>query len=442
MKMKNKVFGTIMAVTLAAGLVGCSSNRSTDTQSAGNPSTSPSSGSNKGNDVSPIVLTMGTWDINSDFLDKWTKKVNEFSKVMPNVKVEVESFKSDGDYLQAMKVRRSGNEIPDILELKPNFLNEFKNDLLPLDDLSVTAKNKKAKQYAVAGKVLALPMVSFPEVVYYHPSIFKELGLRVPQTWEQFIDTLTAIKRSGKYQPYAMGGKDSWPDYPFNEFMPLLVSGDENYYDSISGQDKPFGKGTPFYKAYTDIQKLYDAKVMGNDPLGTSIDQATGLFEAKKAAVIAAGLWYLPQYTSKVGNTEDLSAFPLPVRHSESESLRVMTFTDNFFGVNQYSKHLDEAKKFEEWLFSSDAYQLFVDQKQSRSVMEGVEANVPFMNEFYKNYKFEEFNYRPGGEQYYKYVNSIQLDWKKLGQDMMVGKPLDTIADELNEKWMKIRTAK
>lgn len=57
--------------------------------------------------------------------------------------MEVETFKSDGDYLQAMKVRLAANELPDIIELKPNFINDFKAELLPLDSLSVTAKIQK-----------------------------------------------------------------------------------------------------------------------------------------------------------------------------------------------------------------------------------------------------------------------------------------------------------
>ncbi|MFC5449982.1 ABC transporter substrate-binding protein [Paenibacillus aestuarii] len=434
--MKRTLVTSVLSLTLAFSVAGCGVNTSTKDS---NPAKAPAGDSSKTNTV---TLKLAMWDSDSEFLDSWTKKVKEFSNVMPNVKVEVETFKSDADYLQAMKVRLAANELPDIIELKPNFINDFKAELTALNDLSVTAKNAKAKQFAVDGKVLALPVISFPELVYYHPSVFKELNLSVPTTWEQFVSVLTEIKKSGKYQPYAMGGKDSWPNYPFNEFMPLLESGDENYYDKIAGMDKPFDKGTPFYKSYTDIQTLYGAKVMGADPLGMSNDQATGLFEAKKAAVIAAGLWYLPQYKSKVGNIDDLAAFPLPVRHSESEPLKVMTFTDNFFGINNKSKNVDAAKKFEEWMFGSDAYSFYVNKKQANSVMEGVKADVPFLNDFYKTNKFEEFNYRPGGENFNKYVNSIQLDWKKLGQDMMGGAALDQISSELNDKWTKARASK
>jgi raffinose/stachyose/melibiose transport system substrate-binding protein len=433
--MKKKLVTSVLSIALTIGLTGCGANTATKES----PTAAPAADSTKEN---AITLKLAMWDSDSEFLDSWTKKVKEFSTVMPNVKMEVETFKSDGDYLQAMKVRLAANELPDIIELKPNFINDFKAELLPLDGLSVTAKNTKAKQFAVDGKVLALPVISFPELVYYHPSVFKELGLSVPTTWEQFVSVLTEIKKGGKYQPYAMGGKDSWPNYPFNEFMPLLASGDENYYDKIAGMDKPFEKGTPFYKSYTDIQALYDAKVMGADPLGLSNDQATGLFEAKKAAVIAAGLWYLPQYKSKVGNIDDIAAFPLPTRHSESEPLKVMTFTDNFFGINNKSKNVEAAKKFQEWMFSSDAYTFYVNKKQANSVMEGIKADVPFLNDFYKTNKVEEFNYRPGGENFNKYVNSIQLDWKKLGQEMMGGTSLDKIANDLNDKWAKARASK
>lgn len=93
-------------------------------------------------------------------------------------------------------------------------------------------------------------------------------------------------------------------------------------------------------------------------------------------------------------------------------------------------------------MFSSDAYTFYVNKKQANSVMEGITADVPFLNDFYKTNKVEEFNYRPGGENFNKYVNSIQLDWKKLGQEMMGGTSLDKIANDLNDKWSKARASK
>ncbi|CAK4853291.1 unnamed protein product [Aphanomyces euteiches] len=181
---------------------------------------------------------------------------------------------------------------------------------------------------------------------------------------------------------------------------------------------------------------------MGPDPLGISWDQATGLFESNKAAVVAAGLWYLDNYLTKVGNTTDLAAFPMPLRDTEAEPLTLMTFTDHFYGINKTSKHADEAKKFMEWFYSPEIYQAYVDKAKLGSTMEGVTANVPFLNDFKANNTYTEFLYVPGNQAYTDLINASQLDWKKIGQDMMAGKKLNVISGELNDKWTKARGSK
>ncbi|KRE90267.1 hypothetical protein ASG89_08165 [Paenibacillus sp. Soil766] len=438
--MRKKWAGPLLAsvLTMSVVLSGCGTTESSGaTAPAGTdkPKQEAAAGSK-------VTIKMAMWDVNASFIDFLTAKVKEYSKVDPNVNVEVEAFKNDGDYLKAMKVRLSANEMPDFFELKPNFINDFKTELLPLDDLSTTAKNKYAKKYAVDGKVLAMPTVQFPEMVYYHPSIFKELGLAVPTTWPQFIDVLSKIKENKKYIPYAMGGKDAWPDYPFNEFMHHITSGDENYLSNLATAAHPFAEGTPFYKAYSKIEALYGAKVMGPDPLGVSWDQATGLFESKKAAVVAAGLWYLDTYMSKVGNADDLAAFPLPVRDSESEPLTVMTFSDHFYAINTNSKNTEAVKKFMDWFYSPAVHQQYVDKVKLGAVIDGVTANVPFLNDFYKNNKITPFLYVPGNQKYTDLINATQLDWKTVGQDMISGKKLSDISKQLDDKWIKARDAK
>lgn len=447
MKTNSKRLGRLgmMLVAIMLAVTACGGNSNNNNNTASSPSASSSESASASSSPSAadsdkkITLKLAMWDTNNEFITYLTEKVKEYSTVKPNVTVEVESFKSDGDYLQAMKVRTSANSLPDVFELKPNFLNDFKDELEPLDDQSFIAKNLYAKKFAIDGKVLAVPTVSFPELVYYHPSMFKELNLTVPTTWPQYLDVLKKIKDNSKYIPYAMGGKDGWPNYPFNEFMPLLVSGSETYLSDIAKEDAPFAEGTSFYKSFSQIDQFYSADVMGPDPLGISWDQATGLFETKKAAVVAAGLWYLAAYQAKVGNTDDLSAFPLPYREDESQPLKVMTFTDHFYGINKNSDNVAAAKEFMTWFYSPEVYQTYIDKAQIGSAFEGISANVPLLNEFYENNKVEAFTYLPGDAAYTARSNAIQLDWKKLGQEMMAGKKLSDIAKETNDKWAKVK---
>jgi raffinose/stachyose/melibiose transport system substrate-binding protein len=44
----------------------------------------------------------------------------------------------------------------------------------------------------------------------YNKAIFKELGLSVPATEQEFLAVLEKIKANGKYIPLVMGTKDQW----------------------------------------------------------------------------------------------------------------------------------------------------------------------------------------------------------------------------------------
>ncbi|WP_256757128.1 ABC transporter substrate-binding protein [Cohnella sp. WQ 127256] len=432
---------TILAsFTVLAACGSTNNDQGTVSPKASTPTASQSATTTASKDK--VTLKMAIWDVNNDFLTYLDEKVKEYTTVAPNVKVELETFKSDGDYLQAMKVRATGNELPDIMGLKPNWLHDFQEQLLPLDGEAYLAKNKYASKFAIDNKTYAVPMMAFPELVYYHPSIFKELNLQVPTTWPQFLDVLQKIKDNGKYTPYAMGGKDAWPDYPFNEFLPQIVSGSESYLSDIAQDDQPFTEGKPFFKAYKQIEQLYASKVMGRDPLGISWDQATDLFTSKQAAVVAAGLWFAPTYESKVGNIDDLAAFPMPYRETDSEPLKIMMFTDHFYGITNGSDHQEEAKAFLTWFFSPDVYQTYIDAQKLVSTFEGVESNVPFLKTFYASNQNEIFSYIPGDSEYTRITNAIQLDVKAIGQDMMTGKKVEDILADLNTKWAKAKASK
>ena len=107
----------------------------------------------------------------------------------------------------------------------------------------------------------------------YYESIFEEYNLEIPTTWDEFINAAVTIKNGGKYIPIGLGAKDAWADYPYNEFMPLVEAKNGALWNAMAAMDEPFSPGEPFYEAYKKIQKLYDAKVFGDDPLGISFDQ-------------------------------------------------------------------------------------------------------------------------------------------------------------------------
>ncbi|WP_152970741.1 ABC transporter substrate-binding protein [Bacillus sp. FJAT-28004] len=380
----------------------------------------------------PVKLKFAMWEAQGD-IDFWTEKVKEYKQLKPNVDVEV--LKVPDNKGQYLKVNLAANDLPDVFYMKPAALQVYKQDLEPLDDLQVTKDNKFITK--IDGKTLGLPLISFYEVVYYHPSIFKELGLEIPKTMPEFIALCEKIKADGKYIPLSLGMKDSWTSYPFMEFGPHVLSGDESFLTNLPNNEAPFKADSSFDKAAKFLQEISAKKLAGPDPLSISFDQQTQAFEAKKAAMTALGQWYYHGYMDKVKSEDDLGAFVMPWRSSESEPLTSMTLSDMHVGISKNSENLEEAKAFLQWIFSQPVYGAYINNSKQISTMSTVESDNSFFAKEAEKSPFELFVYNASDEMYNKVKAAAQYDPTIVAQEIFSGKSIDKIEANLNNKWKK-----
>lgn len=372
-------------------------------------------------------------------IDYFTNKNNlakAYKKYRSNVNIELELVKDSGDFENAMKIRKSAGELPEIIPLKPYMLADFADALAPLDGISAAKKNIFAKEFTIDGKIVALPLNSFNEFVFYRKDIFKEYNLGIPKTWDEFIATAEKIKAGKKYIPIIMGAKDVWPVYPFNEFMPCLEAGNGRLWNQMAAQDDPFDKDKPFYKAYAKIKRLYDAKVFGEDALGIGFDSAKGLFASGKGAMLCAGQWFIPQYS---GDLKNVGAFLLPVRNNANDTLNTIAMADSFLATPKHNQYLKETKAFLNWLFSSAYYNDYINSVQLTPTVRGVNSNIPMLREAFAKQKVKFILYDGGNADFSKISDHVRFDVKRLGQEMILGKDLDRMMNDLNKAWQEAR---
>lgn len=217
-----------MAASLFAGCGDTSNNGSTAATGETAGGTETASASDK-EDLSG-TLTFAIWDNNLNEFIEQNDMVGKFQEQYPNVDIEVEKIKDDSEYWDAMKMRASANQLPDVMFNKTFTLSRFKDYLVDLSGTEACANNELAEGYAVDGKVLGIPMTSGYEYVYYWKDMFEEAGVTVPTTWTEFEETAKTLQDYyGKDNPDFMaigcGLKDEWPDYPYMEFLPALESG-------------------------------------------------------------------------------------------------------------------------------------------------------------------------------------------------------------------------
>ncbi len=458
--MKKKMLAITLGAAMTAGLLaGCGEKAPAPGQDAQNTETSADQGAEEtpggesgeakeeeGGDLSGD-LVFAIWDNNlMDYIDE-NDMVGKFQELYPDANIEVEKIKDDSEYWNAMKMRASANQLPDVMFNKPFTLSRFKDYLLDLSDLEAAKNNELAAGYALDGKVLGVPMTAGYEYVFYWKDMFAEAGVEVPDTWQELQDAATKLQdfygqENPDFMAIALGAKDEWPDYPFMEFMPALENGNGQNWNDMAKTDEPFAEGTDIYKAYQKANGLFTSGVFGKDPLGLGNDQVTTLFAQKEAAMIALGDWGLQNIQNGADDIAELGTFYLPVRDSESDPFRVIVQGDSFMGVTTHSKNPELAKAFVEWFYSENWYPGYIEYVTSASSMTTFpkEKDPVLAESDTAQPDMELVMYDGGGDDFQAIQNETAFDYKKLGAEMFTeGFDLNGRLTELNGKWKAAR---
>lgn len=453
--MKRKIIAAILTCAMtAAALTGCGSTETTtpaaaDTAADTGEESAPAAetAAAASNEDLSGTLTFAIWDNNlNDFIEQ-NDMVGKFQETYPNVEIEVEKIKDDSEYWNAMKMRASANQLPDIMFNKPFTLARFKDYLLDLSGTQACANNELAAGYAIDGKVYGIPLTSGYEYVFYWKDMFEEAGVTVPTTWPEFEETAKKLqefygKDNPDYMAIGCGLKDEWPDYPYMEFMPALESGNGQNWNTMAGMDTPFAEGSDINKAYKKVYSLFTSGVLGKDPLGLGSDQVTSLFAAKNASILALGDWGLQNIISGTDDASQLGTFYLPTRNSESDPYNVIVQGDSFMGVTTHSKNQEAATAFVEWFYSDAWYPDYINYVSSASSMTNFPKDKdPVLAEADELCPDKVLiMYDGGGDDFTAIQNETTFDYKKLGAQMLTdGFDLDKALAELDGKWTAAR---
>lgn len=434
--MKKKVLAALLcAAMVATSLVGCGGSEGKE------------SGKKDGESELSGELVIALWDNRTMELFESLDLEGRFQELYPDVTLEFEKLKDDTEYWNAMKMRAAANQLPDVMFNKTFTLSRFKEYLVDISDLKAVEDNKVASGYAVDDKILGIPLTMSSEYVYYWKDMFKEAGVEVPDTWAGLEEVSKKLqdyygKDNGDYMAFAIGGKDEWTTYPFAEFMPSLISGNGQNWNTMAGQDEPFAEGTDVNTAFKKIDSLFSSGVFGKDPLGLSNDQAYNLFATKQSSIIAAGARALKSFKDTAESTDELGTFYLPVRDDESEPFRTVTQGDLFLSVTSHCENPELAKAFVEFCFSEDWYPDHIksipDDSASKTFTKEKDPILAQADELQP--EAEIVMYDGGGDDFQALVAETTFDYKKLGAQMLIPDfDLDEALNELNTKWKAVR---
>lgn len=202
--MKRKGIMTIIiaaCVTITSIFTGCSS-KTVDT------------GANKDGKVTIKFLHRWPMEPNKSFLDK---VVADYEKANPNIKIDMQSVSNDS-YKEKIKVILGTNDAPDVFftwsgEFMDRFVRENKiydlTEALNQDGWKDSLMEAQVKPFTENNKTYGIPYRVEGKVFFYNTEIFKNNGIEIPETWDEFLKHCETLKNKG-ITPIAYGNQAPW----------------------------------------------------------------------------------------------------------------------------------------------------------------------------------------------------------------------------------------
>ena len=322
----------------------------------------------------------------------WKAVADAYTAIHPEVEIVIDLKPSEGYGEWLQNVYTTENPTTDIVNINlagaiavgnsVNWLEYAYNDSPYSDGLWADQFNIDAQSIDKArGEMTALSLDSVQVIWLYNKTIFDEVGIEAPKTWDEFVTVCEKLDEAG-YQPIAMAGDyDSfWAgrmgwlaqvyadqttrsminvyraqegDYCYDpdvdsswEYDPTDPYNDDPWNVNQNGVrvwkavvDGEFTADTPGMRTvWTNFAKIFPKYAGGDNFFGTKQSQVTSLFYQQKAAILLDGAWRIGLFDKQMADlvsgkeTEDndgtalsaegitmfeLGTFPMPSMEGE-----------------------------------------------------------------------------------------------------------------------------
>jgi multiple sugar transport system substrate-binding protein len=335
MKLK-KVFSFLLIMCLSLGLISCSSNDTGKGEEGGEK----------------VKLRFALWDIAQK--EGFDAVAKAFTEKNPNVEVVVE-VTPYGNYFTTLDTAAQANNLPDLFTINaPNFLKyQEGGKLMDLSDLNINLDEFNpavSDIYTVDGSVYALARDFDAIGLWYNKALFKELGLEVPTTYDEMLETAKKLKENDPdIIPILVPHADNQAGY----WNLVIQAGGEIITDEgKTGWDSP--EALEALTFYNDLVK----EGLSTTPLKLEgLDLITSLAN-KKIGMYYNGTWAAAQ-VMELENKDDIDVAPLPLS-GKNNITSVVHGVGTAVAAN--TKYPEEAKLFIEFMATDEANKIIAEK--------------------------------------------------------------------------------
>jgi raffinose/stachyose/melibiose transport system substrate-binding protein len=326
---------------------------------------------NSANGQEKKEITVWSWFIASTM----EKSIKAFEEKQPDLKVKYTYYNYSPQYLTALKAAAASNSLPDIIGLQPgSFTQQYRENLVPLNPHAAKewGEDWTSKVFPVALKQLTmgnpagdsnyylLPQECQVLVIWYNKEIFKKLGLTVPQTYAQLVETAKKLTGNG-YIPLYQGAADGWQNE--NVFLMLANQLAPGLTEQAQAGQAPW-TSPALVSALEAWRGLFKDHVFQDGALGArAYPTGAQLFAQGRVGMMALGSWWMqeskfpPPLSQYIQNINGFDFFYFPSLKEGGQVSPPVGGIDIGYGLTKNGEKNPEAWKFLASLVKGEALQ-------------------------------------------------------------------------------------
>lgn len=351
-----------------------------------------------------------------------------FHEQYPNIIVNIEA---DGNYKDNIKIRMSGNELPDVFELDSAILDpsEWKNYFQPINDSKFYGKCYFKDVCYDGEDLMGLPQTVAYSCMVYNKALYAQAGItEVPTTWTELDAALEKLSKLDGIIPLTTQYKTNW----------AIARVATNFVASYKGADwtNSWAETTdPFSDAQLlttldNFKSAIDKGYCDPDLMSSDWDLQAADFAAGKIGTYIGGSYIYATMISLGMNPEDIGFYPYPVADMREDGKTAVYVTSGFcFGVSKDTKNYEASLALVDFL--AENYAKYTNQAPA---VEGAEAGLPVLTELMSDSPAVVDAVR-ATEKYTAVYNTAGFHPAAIVQEYVISDNPDEVIAKYNEIW-------
>lgn len=342
MKLKKILGAFLLVALLMTTLAGCSASPIDSSTNSSSSDGTTAAAAAAGTKITAMYV--GT---ESDAVVKYYKQfVDDFNNTNDlGVTCEIQFYENE-QFKTKLTTLMAANDVPDVFftwelgYLKP-FVDGGKvydmTDLLNADpDLKNSFKDGVLAPLTYDGKVFALPTQTTVATVFYNKKIFAENNLKVPTTWDEFIQVCDTLKAAG-VTPLDIPCPDAWIPAQFVQQLVDGIGGMSVYNGLLDGSVT--WNNDSHVAAGKLVQTLINAGYLQDGFLGMTSEEGEKLMKDGKCGMYYMGSWGISNLTADDSSIkDDVGAFAMPAYDSKNNNISVGS-VDSSMAISSQTKN-------------------------------------------------------------------------------------------------------